>query len=289
VRLVACPNCHVQYDLANVPPDAAFSCRCGEKIENVERTAVDAPVERCGSCGALAPAESNHCGFCGAEVIRDAERLSALCPECYARNAESARFCAACGVKFAPEPLPTDAPVRSCVDCDRVLAVRRIAGLTVAECGHCHGVWAPEAVFDDLVTRAVTMRKDALSGAVAPATPREERGNPLNVKVRYRKCPDCDRHMLRRNWQKVSGVIVDVCRDHGTWLDADELERIAGFILSGGLSEAERKQAERPNFAVPAESRTGADFTKLMMESNRGRASATVLESFVDFMQKILG
>ena len=40
--------------------------------------------------------------------------------------------------------------------------------------------------------------------------------------------------MLRRNYRKSSGVIVDVCNEHGTWLDADELEQIAGFLLSGG-------------------------------------------------------
>jgi Zn-finger nucleic acid-binding protein len=44
--------------------------------------------------------------------------------------------------------------------------------------------------------------------------------------------------MQRRNFQKTSGVIVDRCRSHGTWLDADELERIAGFLLSGGRPQA---------------------------------------------------
>ena len=40
--------------------------------------------------------------------------------------------------------------------------------------------------------------------------------------------------MLRRNFRKSSGVILDVCSEHGSWLDADELEQITGFILSGG-------------------------------------------------------
>lgn len=40
--------------------------------------------------------------------------------------------------------------------------------------------------------------------------------------------------MQRRNFQRRSGVIVDWCRGHGTWLDADELEAIAGYIVSGG-------------------------------------------------------
>ena len=39
---------------------------------------------------------------------------------------------------------------------------------------------------------------------------------------------------MRRNFRKSSGVIIDVCHEHGTWLDANEIEQIAGFILSGG-------------------------------------------------------
>ena len=39
--------------------------------------------------------------------------------------------------------------------------------------------------------------------------------------------------MTRRNFQKRSGVVIDRCHQHGTWLDAHELERIAGFVLSG--------------------------------------------------------
>jgi Zn-finger nucleic acid-binding protein len=68
--------------------------------------------------------------------------------------------------------------------------------------------------------------------------------------VQYRKCPECDAFMHRRNFRKSSGVIIDRCNEHGTWLDADELEQIAGFILSGGqtaptLSESPESQQER--------------------------------------------
>lgn len=37
--------------------------------------------------------------------------------------------------------------------------------------------------------------------------------------------------MQRANFQKRSGVIIDRCHAHGTWLDADELECAAGYIL----------------------------------------------------------
>ena len=51
----------------------------------------------------------------------------------------------------------------------------------------------------------------------------------------------------RRNFRKTSGIFIDRCHEHGTWLDADELEEIAGFLLSGGrpgAEEAMRQQAK---------------------------------------------
>ena len=49
--------------------------------------------------------------------------------------------------------------------------------------------------------------------------------------------------MGRRNFRKRSGVIIDQCHEHGTWLDAHELERIAGFVLSGRADAASRAEA----------------------------------------------
>ncbi len=50
--------------------------------------------------------------------------------------------------------------------------------------------------------------------------------------------------MNRVNFAHCSGVIVDVCKEHGTWFDADELRRIVEFIRAGGLvtTRAREKQ-----------------------------------------------
>ena len=42
--------------------------------------------------------------------------------------------------------------------------------------------------------------------------------------------------MNRVNFARMSGVIVDACRGHGTYLDAGELHRIVKFIQSGGVA-----------------------------------------------------
>jgi hypothetical protein len=46
-------------------------------------------------------------------------------------------------------------------------------------------------------------------------------------------------------------VILDCCHAHGTWLDADELEQIAGFILSRGGLPPEPRLEPRPAAPPP--------------------------------------
>jgi Zn-finger nucleic acid-binding protein len=41
--------------------------------------------------------------------------------------------------------------------------------------------------------------------------------------------------MHRRNFARISGVIVDECRGCGTFFDAGELEDVLAFVRSGGL------------------------------------------------------
>ena len=77
-------------------------------------------------------------------------------------------------------------------------------------------------------------------GQAAPADP--ARSGPQSQ--RYRKCPVCSQIMHRRNYARRSGVIIDVCRDHGLWFDADELPRIIAWIRAGGMAKAGRERAE---------------------------------------------
>jgi Zn-finger nucleic acid-binding protein len=45
--------------------------------------------------------------------------------------------------------------------------------------------------------------------------------------------------MLRRNFGRISGIIVDVCTAHGTWFDTGELPRILAFVGQGGIERAQ--------------------------------------------------
>jgi hypothetical protein len=51
--------------------------------------------------------------------------------------------------------------------------------------------------------------------------------------------------MNRENFAGCSGVILDWCRDHGSWFDRLELQQIVGFIKNGGLRRSRDRELAR--------------------------------------------
>ena len=110
-------------------------------------------------------------------------------------------------------------------------------------CGKCHGLWLDTEEFSRVCRDAE--HQSALLGSpiVIAAGP-----SASPVAIRYRSCPRCPERMNRVNFAKCSGVVVDVCRTHGTWFDRDELNRILLFIQKGGMQKSraiESDQLER--------------------------------------------
>lgn len=244
MRLVACGSCHTQFDVTSVD-EKEFSCRCGETVENRPLQAVEAEIHRCGSCGALVAIEATDCAYCGSAIVRDRDRLSLICPECYGRNADDARFCGVCGVHFEPQGVGTNTEELPCPVCGCLMPPRVVGKVGISECPQCNGLWVPGNRFDALIDRAVEARRERDPQKLAHDRPRTTGGNPVSHGVRYRKCPVCEAFMHRRNWMKTSGVVIDRCNEHGTWLDADELEQIAGFVQNGGLERSREQGVER--------------------------------------------
>lgn len=272
-RLVACPSCHAQFDATGVRGES-FLCHCGARVKSAAPVAVDAPVRRCSACGATLEAGAEKCGYCGSPVGAGAGRL--VCPECFARNAGQARFCSACGVAFRPQPVLSQGDPVACPVCKTDLAMRSVAGLAVQECETCRGLWVPTANFDALVAQAREHQApDATDGLHAAPIDRPRAANA----VTYRPCPVCRQPMNRKNFARVSGVIVDWCRAHGTWLDANELEHIAAFVADGGMQRtAELEKAEERD-------RAAMELLKTMQAPPVGVAES---DSFADLLTALL-
>ena len=65
---------------------------------------------------------------------------------------------------------------------------------------------------------------------------------------RVLECPVCTNVMARRNFGRKSAVIIDICPQHGTWLDGGELSRLIKWVEAGGLNivDAVRTRKEMP-------------------------------------------
>ncbi len=269
MRLVACENCRTQYDVTQVAAPR-LRCRCGGTIENVAHAPVDAEIRRCGSCGAGLPHTAETCDYCNSTVVRDAGKLSLICPECYARNAEDSRYCTNCGVEFRPEPVIGDeeeTPL-ACPCCDCAMTRRTIGGVGLSECPRCNGLWVPDQNFDALVNRAIQARRQAPSAGFGTFPERRARPQADPMKIVYRQCPVCRGMMQRKNFGRRSGLIVDWCGRHGTWLDPDELEGIAEFIMSGGL-ESSRDEGIEPAGVLTAMRGATAKQFEALVEAER--------------------
>jgi Zn-finger nucleic acid-binding protein len=227
VLLLACTRCHAQYDVSQVDTPE-LTCRCGHRIENRPPQGRDTPALRCGACGAHLTPKASACTYCGASVVRSGT-LPLICPECCARNALESRFCTACGVAFRPEPIARSEREFPCPHCAEPLTAQNVSGAGLHVCQLCQGIWLPGRTLERMIERAVESQRKQFAGT--GSEPRRSGGEVSAQPVRYIRCPECSRFMNRWNYARASGVIVDCCREHGTWLDADELEQIAGYLV----------------------------------------------------------
>ncbi|MCA9754584.1 MAG: zf-TFIIB domain-containing protein [Candidatus Eisenbacteria bacterium] len=270
MRLVACPKCRTQFDGSKVV-GATFPCpSCGEVVRNVVHEPIDALVHRCSACGASVSAEAVHCEYCQSAIVRDRRQMGLICPECYARTPSRAKYCTNCGVEYRPQDPGSEGETLVCpADNETEMVGRSIGGVLVHECPNCAGLWVPGKEFDRLVQKAIAAQGERASaglGAAAKPTHRWTGGSG----VKYRKCPCCAGVMNRKNFGGRSGIIVDWCGEHGTWLDADELEEIAAYIMEGGLAEsAVTPPSERRDAFHPNQVRAMAESERLMAEAKR--------------------
>jgi Zn-finger nucleic acid-binding protein len=101
-------------------------------------------------------------------------------------------------------------------------------------CPRCGGLWLDVREFKQLTTECDVIRDESVS-------PEYVRG-PYPELEPYLPCARCGKLMPRRNFGGISGIMIDLCRDHGCWMDAGELKQIRSFIAAGGLQQAQDKE-----------------------------------------------
>ena len=148
---------------------------------------------------------------------------------------EGAVYCPSCGTRRTR----TEGSARQarCPACKGTMREVTIGDTGLLECERCHGTWVDAKTFEHIC---------ASSEAQAAVLHQWSSGNrPVaSGEVRYRKCVACATIMNRVNFGRLSGTVVDVCRGHGTFLDAGELHAIVRFIQQGGLDRARERQLQ---------------------------------------------
>ncbi len=190
-------------------------------------------------------AETLHCPNCGAAVSSDApqcqycnSRLATVaCPSCFALMFIGSKHCPRCGAEAAASATADLAP-RQCPRCRVEMQSLKIGATPVRECEQCEGLWVNVASFEKIC--AEREQQAAVLGAATPA-PGPVVGATPN-RISYVPCPECAQLMNRINFAKCSGVIVDVCKGHGTWFDRNELSRIVEFVRGGGLETSRARE-----------------------------------------------
>jgi Zn-finger nucleic acid-binding protein len=239
--LIACPACHRQYDASGRLVGQRFRCRCGQVVTIARPKGHDAAVVRCASCGAPRRDGAAQCNFCGADFTLRERDLDTICPHCFARIGDHAKFCDHCGNPLAAEPLDIEETPLACPACGegRRLNSRVVDGSPVLECQSCAGIWVGTETFRQLIQQAGQEGERADHRHPPPVDARCAAGEGAAPGHHgYISCPICRALMVRQNFAHRSHVIVDVCHRHGIWFDADKLSCILDWVRGGGLAAA---------------------------------------------------
>jgi Zn-finger nucleic acid-binding protein len=235
--IVECPGCQNRYDVTGRPPGTRARCRCGSIFElpHAERQAGQLA---CPQCGANVAVTNHACEFCSAQLLVKA------CPRCFAKLFHGSKHCSECGANSVV-PAKADAEgtatQRVCPRCEKHNLVGRLVGdVLLDECPECTGVFVDTCALDRILSERQQARADAILGRAG--TPTDPSATFKQKGPMYVRCPDCENMMNRVNFAR-SGVIVDVCKDHGTWFDAEELPKIVDHAMTGGIERSAKKDA----------------------------------------------
>ena len=184
----------------------------------------------CPNCGGAVMSDRTQCEFCRS-------RLKTVgCAACLGLMFLGAKFCTNCGAKATAAVVIEEKDAGDCPRCKIPLQLLEIDTVSIRECNRCGGFWSDTATFEALC--ANNEKQSSVLGFIGSDAHPQNHPDAIS----YVPCPDCSQLMNRSNFARSSGIIIDICRDHGVWFDADELPKIFAFIRSGGMSRQREKK-----------------------------------------------
>jgi Zn-finger nucleic acid-binding protein len=150
------------------------------------------------------------------------------CQHCKKPFNSSMRRCPFCGGE-KKRMVHNTTPV--CPRCQVKMVNHKFRATDLDICPNCQGFWTDTVKFKKLTSQREVFGDENI--------PYEYQRPPLAQEKAYLPCARCGSLMTRSNFRRISGVLIDICHDHGVWLDAGELEQIRVFIANGGLDESQ--------------------------------------------------
>ena len=106
-------------------------------------------------------------------------------------------------------------------------------------------------------------------------------GEAMGNATFYKPCPVCGKLMNQQNYGQVSGVVIDRCSDHGVFLEAGELQKLAMWIKAGGhLQEV----PEHKPYKREVEQETD-DYSFLKNEFKKDSLFDSIVDSVFEFLK----
>ncbi len=184
----------------------------------------------CPNCGAGVASDSSQCPFCLSRL------KTVACPVCFKLMFAGAEFCVKCGNKAVDVSVGGAEDRGTCPRCHIEMEVLSVCDVELDECRKCGGLWADSETFTKICSD-----REGRAAVLGYIGRRELKPEPLS-QISYVPCPACGQLMNRSNFARVSGVIIDICKLHGAWFDADELPKIIEFIEKGGMELSRRRE-----------------------------------------------
>jgi Zn-finger nucleic acid-binding protein len=179
---------------------------------------------------------ASSCSYCSSELLLKG------CPRCLSRVFHGHKHCPECGAELDRAAAGAVHPDMPCPRCETHLRSRLVGDLCIDECSGCQGLFLDHVVIKRIVVERQQARAEALLGALPKHEIKADVGASTKM---YLKCPTCRVVMNRRQFAAGSGIIIDVCKTHGTFFDVGELPAIIEFVREGGLEKAEKREIER--------------------------------------------
>ncbi len=214
-------------------------------------------MAKCSHCSAPLPKSGIICSYCGSRNnidLEDVKKFINLRPDLN-------RICPVCHVQM------------------QTINVGKKLPLYIERCESCYGIFFDLNELETMIEKSVTGSRnvDLIKLAQISEHPRH-----VDIIV-YRKCPVCEKTMQRKNFMGRSGVITDLCVEHGVWLDSGELRHLMEWIKTGGIEKIEQSKEFNSSKNEYSKKRVNKKYAKAKHYENLAEDKFDIL----DFMQDI--